>query len=203
AEGLELLDQVGPYAVFRMVYSLPRVWAVREAVVAESPDDALRRVLVPSYHPGDTVVLEEPPGVGPLTRGERPEVRVEHYAPQRIVLWARASAPAVLVLSETYYPGWRAWRDGVEVPVRRANYVVRALDLPPGEHRFEVVYDPLSFKVGAGISVATLLGVLAVLGVGWLKGGFPTRASRRAREIQAEVGATSAPVEGAPTRTSG
>lgn len=162
--GLEEVARVGNVQVLRNQYPLPRAWAVRQAAVADDPADALRRVLAPDFHPGDLVVLEEPPTVGPLAPGPRPEVRIERYEPQRVVLQTAGEGAALLVLADAYYPGWRAFRDGVEVPIYRANYVARALDLPPGEHRIELVYDPLSFKLGAALSVLTLVAAALALG---------------------------------------
>mgnify|MGYP000106112797 CR=1 FL=1 len=154
--GLEVAFRQGDIRVMRMIYSLPRAWAVRRVEVATSPTEALARVLRPDYHPGDIVVLEEPPTIGPIVPGDRPDVRIVYYSPRRIIVDAVADAPAILVLSETYYPGWRAWRDDQPVPILRANFVTRALELPPGRHRFTLVYDPWSVKVGALLSGLTL-----------------------------------------------
>ena len=153
----------GDLKVYRVVYSLPRAWAVRSVQVAAGPADALARVLAPAYHPGDTVVLEEPPSLGSFVKGERPDVRIVSYSPQRVELTARGDGNAILVLADTYYPGWRAFLDGAPTKLYRANYVVRAIELPPGEHRVEFIFDPISFKVGAVVSALAL-----VASIGWL-----------------------------------
>jgi uncharacterized membrane protein YfhO len=83
------------------------------------------------------------------------------YRPDAIHLTARTSAEAYLVLSEVYYPGWRAYVDGRAVPILRANYAFRAVYLEPGYHEVRLVFEPLSWKVGLGISVATWFGLIA------------------------------------------
>lgn len=70
-----------------------------------------------------------------------------------------------LVLSEIFYPGWRATVDGKEVPVERADYLITVLPLPAGTHKVEYRYDPLSLKVGAACTAMTcLVGILVLIG---------------------------------------
>jgi len=71
----------------------------------------------------------------------------------------------LLVLSDTYYPGWKVYVDGEERKIYRANYTFRAVPLLPGTHRVEFVYDPLSFKVG---SIITFLTIIGCFGIGWI-----------------------------------
>lgn len=182
-EGVEQVAQSGDIRVLRMQYSLPRAWAVRDTQLANSPADALRRVLVPAYHPGDTVILEQPPAVGPLAKGDRPDVRLTSYSSQRIEISAKSSGDALLVLADTYYPGWQAYRDGQRVPIYRANYSSRALDLPTGGHSFVLVFAPDSFRNGAAISLATLL--LVVVGLAIRRFGVGSAA--RPRESGSDV----------------
>jgi uncharacterized membrane protein YfhO len=68
-------------------------------------------------------------------------------------------------LTDAHYPGWRALADSLETPIYRADLLFRAVYLPAGQHRVEFVYDPLSFKLGAAISLTALLGL--VVGIAW------------------------------------
>jgi uncharacterized membrane protein YfhO len=80
-----------------------------------------------------------------------------------------------LVLTDLYHRGWRARVDGQPAPVYLANFLFRAVSLPPGPHTVDLVFDPLSIRVGLAISVATLLFAFVV-------GTFlPILAERRAR----------------------
>jgi len=65
-------------------------------------------------------------------------------------------------LSELVYPGWNALVDGKRVPILRADYLLRAIPLPPGDHEVSVQFRPASLLVGSVITLATLAG-LAVL----------------------------------------
>ena len=71
---------------------------------------------------------------------------------------------AFLFMSEAHYPGWKAYVDGREEEILRADYVFRAIPVGPGSHRIEVVYQSLSFKVGLAVSLLTIV-VLVIVGV--------------------------------------
>ncbi|HLG51129.1 MAG TPA: YfhO family protein, partial [Chloroflexota bacterium] len=67
----------------------------------------------------------------------------------------RLGETAVLVVSEIDYPGWTARLDGHPVPILRANGVVRAVLVPPGEHTVEFRFEPPGLSEGEEISMRT------------------------------------------------
>ena len=77
----------------------------------------------------------------------------------------KAAENTFLVLSDTYFPGWKAYVDGKKAKIYRANYAFRAIPLTAGAHEVEFVYDPLSFKLGAAV---TFLGIMGCIGMGWV-----------------------------------
>jgi hypothetical protein len=79
------------------------------------------------------------------------------YQPERVVIRARMESAGALVLNDAFFDGWQARVDGVAVPIHRANYLVRGLLLPAGEH--EVIFSyplPRAVVIGALLSIATL-----------------------------------------------
>jgi uncharacterized membrane protein YfhO len=84
-------------------------------------------------------------------------VRVVTYAPEHVALETEVPEPAVLVLSDTFDPRWRAWDNGQPVPIWRANHALRAVFLSPGRHQVEFRYRQPSVFVGLGVTIATLL----------------------------------------------
>jgi uncharacterized membrane protein YfhO len=70
-----------------------------------------------------------------------------------------------LVLADSYYPGWKAFVDGREEVIRRANLFFRAVQLPAGNHIVEFRYEPRSFTFGLVISAATLVALAVVTAI--------------------------------------
>ncbi len=68
----------------------------------------------------------------------------------------------VVVFSEIYYPGWKATIDGEPVEIARANYVLRAMNVPAGKHKIEMVFDPQSIHTTEAIATTAL--ILLLLG---------------------------------------
>jgi uncharacterized membrane protein YfhO len=71
--------------------------------------------------------------------------------------------PGILVVSEVYYPDWKATVDGAAAEVLRANHVLRAVALPAGSHEIEFRYDGSRVRKSASISITTLALTLLVL----------------------------------------
>jgi hypothetical protein len=94
-------------------------------------------------------------------------VRVTRWEPGRIALALDRPAPAgaVLVVSENYYPGWRATADGKPVPVGRADYVLTGVALPAGARRVELTFTSPRYETGKVITLlAVALATLALAG---------------------------------------
>lgn len=89
---------------------------------------------------------------------------LKEYSPNRLSYDVSAAARGLAVFSEIYYPaGWKAYIDGEEVPVLRADYTLRALLIDEGDHEVEFVYDPGSFTLGKNISLASSLAIILAL----------------------------------------
>ena len=88
--------------------------------------------------------------------------RVRDDSDTSVTVSFTARAPGQLVLNDTFYPGWTAELDGREVPIRPANAAFRAVAVPAGRHEVRFVYRPASAYVGAGLSLAALLGLIGL-----------------------------------------
>lgn len=73
-------------------------------------------------------------------------VALTSYAPNELRYTLQSARGGVVVLSEVYYPGWTATIDGQEVPIARANYVLRALKVPAGRHELVLQFRPTSIQ---------------------------------------------------------
>jgi len=89
--------------------------------------------------------------------------RLVRYEPNRIVAAARAGGPALLVVSDVDYPGWHARVDGRAAPILRANYILRAIPIPAGDHTVTLTFFPETFAAGAAVSLISVLAVALFL----------------------------------------
>jgi uncharacterized membrane protein YfhO len=89
---------------------------------------------------------------------EHGEVRIVKRSNNHVVLETSVSAPCYLSIAESYYPGWRAWLNGDEIKIIRANYAYQALPIPrPGTHRINLRFIPSEFRIGLWTSLATMV----------------------------------------------
>jgi Bacterial membrane protein YfhO len=97
--------------------------------------------------------------------------------PERVTLRVGASERGFLVLSDSYFPGWRATIDDVETPIQRANYTFRLVEVPAGESVVEFRYAPRAPWIGAVVSAVTLLLAGLVLARPYVSGTLATNAA--------------------------
>ena len=69
---------------------------------------------------------------------------------------------SILILTDVYYPGWKAFIDGTETKIYRADGLVKAIFVPEGEHTIEFVYLPESYNTGITISLITAFILVAI-----------------------------------------
>jgi hypothetical protein len=77
-----------------------------------------------------------------------------------VIVWLSSQAKGWLVLSDVWYPGWRVSVDGELATLERADYLFRAVEVPAGTHQIKFAYRPLSFYIGAAISLISGLGLV-------------------------------------------
>ena len=92
-------------------------------------------------------------------------VTLTAYEPNELAYDVRSGKGGVVVFSEIYYPGWTATVDGKPATLGRVNYVLRALNLQPGEHKVVLTFKPSSIKRTESIAyAASAVLLLAVVG---------------------------------------
>lgn len=155
---LRLLYEGDRVRIFENLTSCKRALLVPHAdAVTEEADMLNRLAAAGSSGPACTLLLEEmPSGTRPNEGPVHGDVAITQYKPELVEISASADRPCWLVLTDLHYPGWQAFVDGKETTVYRANYLFRAVQLPPGNHTVQFVYSPTSYAVGLRISMAAL-----------------------------------------------
>lgn len=154
ASGFQMLTakEVQPHAIL-----------INEILFTKNIQDQLQILRNQDFNPKETILIEESAKnnfsswqTDPASL-EKGTVTINAYFPNRIELTSNSPINSVLLLSELYYPGWKAYIDGEVVPILRADYLLRAIRLSAGQHRITFSYKPMSFYVGSTISIFTIL----------------------------------------------
>ncbi len=159
--------------VYENRHAMPRAWLVNR-IEASSENEQLELISGERLNADGrlfdplTVALLEPQAVTDLSAELRTqttgkgETRLIRLEPNLTVIEAVTDHPAILVLSEIYYPGWEARVDGWKTDVLRVDYLLRGVPLTAGKHQVEFVYRPGSLMTGAAVSVTALFVWLAM-----------------------------------------
>lgn len=149
--------------VYKNTAAFPRAFLVPRATVVGSIDEMFSLMKKDAFDPANEVLLERPL-LEPLPsqNGNLPvgTASVTHRSSTRQVVTASANQACILVLSEGYFPGWKATVNGKPTDVMPAYYAFRAVYLPAGEHTVVFSYEPRSFTIGLIVSAVALLGLV-------------------------------------------
>jgi len=134
--------------LFENSRALPRAYVVYHVETAPPPELLLTRMSYPAFDPLATTYVEGPPlGVGAIARYGHAATIVRDD-PEVVEIEATADAPGLLVLADSFYPGWRATVDGTPATIVPANHLFRSIALAPGAHRVRFEYRPASVAMG-------------------------------------------------------
>ena len=128
-----------------------------------------------------TAITERPvilPASSALSGEDR--VTVLHYDPDSLELSVQSSGSSLLVASENYYPGWKAWLDGSAATIYLTDIAFRGVAVPAGEHTLRMEFHPIVFPVSMGISLLT---ATLLLMLGGARLGLRRRTSIRRPEL--------------------
>jgi hypothetical protein len=156
-----------PLKVYENLRALPRAFIVHSFKLFSDRKQILSSLSDPKIDMTKVVFLEEVPeaaSTAPAPKESGNEsVSFSKYEDNELILKTSLDHSGYLVLSEIYYPGWSAYVDGNGVQIHRANYIFRSIALGSGEHTVRFVYRPLSFRIGATISIVTVIVLLVFL----------------------------------------
>lgn len=137
--------------------ALPRAWLVHY-VRQVGHGQALPLLAQRKVDPWETALLEQPaPVLARPAAAKADRADLASYEPDRIQLRTETSASGLLVLSETYYPAWKAYVDGKRLPLYVADHVLRAVAVTAGKHEVEMRYESWTLRLGLAISALAYL----------------------------------------------
>jgi hypothetical protein len=144
-------------------------WFVRSVIKVNSPAEELKTTC--STDTKTTAVIDVSKfQVADFTADSTAAISVTDYSkPNYLKYESKSASNGLAVFSEIYYPGWTTTIDGQEVPVKRVDYLLRALEVPAGSHTIEFRFEPKAYAVGNKVTTASSwLVVIILLGsIGW------------------------------------
>jgi hypothetical protein len=145
--------------IYENLDALPQAYLVHKVKLATSKEDALKSIENPQFKPREEAVIEDAHNsvVLPTTfTADKDQVRWTRPSNNEVQVEVTCQDAGLLVLTDTYYPGWEATLDGKEVPIMRANYLFRGVSIPGGSHTVRFRYNPRAFWLGAAVSLSCL-----------------------------------------------
>ena len=146
--------------------SMPLIYAGQNIKLMDY-SNSLNYILSPSFNPPDEVIIskEEKNKYSDISLIKKQKTTINNvtYSNHRIIFDYESEAPAIITISQTYYKNWRAFIDGKEYPILRANYAFQAIPVPAGKHKAVIEYYDKSFIYGLLCSYIGFIVVLAAV----------------------------------------
>ncbi len=155
-------------------------WFVQQVRFADNADQEMQAIS--SFDPKNEAIVDKKYqsaiDVKQNAIDTKATIALTSYAPEHLVYQTGSTTNQVAVFSEIYYSeGWKMLIDGIEKPYFRADYLLRAAQIPVGNHKVEFIFHPNSYYTGEGISLAgSILLVLAF-------GGYVFAENRKKKEV--------------------
>jgi hypothetical protein len=138
---------------------MARAFFLYQLHVVRSEDELLSYLKSPAFDHRTTAVLEKEPAFD-LSQPDSPPVwhtAITSYRNNAIALEVETSHDGLLVLSEIYYPGWKAYLNGQSADVYCVDYNLRGIFVPKGKHSVRMAFEPESYARGKAITLVSLL----------------------------------------------
>lgn len=157
--------------IYENRHAFPRAFVIRDVRFASSPDEAIDIMESEDFHPGQQAVVEANPSL--VTGWPKPHtlpsssttstasVEYSRISNNHARVEVNLSKPGLLIVAETYYPGWRAYVDGRRQELYPTDLVLQGVFLDAGEHRVDLVFAPTAGRLSvviATLAVPILLG---------------------------------------------
>lgn len=156
-----LIYEKAGWKVFENLKVAPRVFLASNYQVFNTSGDFEKKFFNKELDPSKTILLEQAPfQINNLSGGI---VKLVSYTPNKVVISTKTDKEGLLFLSDTYYPGWKAFIDGKETEIYRADYTFRSVAVSKGQHEVVFVFKPLSFQLGFSITILSLASLLFII----------------------------------------
>ena len=151
------LWQHGKFQIYERKNVLPRAFTTTSFQIVKNDRQLLNKIYDPNF-PLTTLLLEKEPSLQ-IQESETKIglAKIVKYEPNEVDITTNNDYNSLLFLSDAYSKDWQSFIDGKKVPLLLADYALRSVAVPKGEHRITFSYQPRAFIIGAYITVFSII----------------------------------------------
>jgi len=168
----KVLSKRGAFNLYKINNPVPRAFIVHNVHVIQDKKELLDRLA--KISPLKEGVVESDIGlkVKPLPKGGKDEVEITGYSAHEISIKVDACSAGLLVLTDTYYPAWKAKVDGKPVEIIPTDHLFRGVAVSKGEHEVVFYYDKSLFTAGCFVSLFSFCVLLGLISGNFIRRKF-------------------------------
>ncbi len=155
-ERFQLIYQQYKWKIYQNKLALPRALVFYDYAVISQKDKSIKTLFDPKFLYTQKLIVTTAPSFAPISSPATP-AKISNYSANDVEIVTDTKKTGMLFLSDNYYPGWQASVDDRPVSIFQADYSFRAVELPAGKHIVRFGYRPMSFYLGAFISLLSII----------------------------------------------
>jgi len=168
-------------SVYANPNAVPRISLVRRVFYVKTVEEAISKLREDAFQPGITALVESPLTIEE-SNGNTGTAQLTSKTDQTLTITVRnPGPPELLVVSDTYYPGWEGTIDGIPTGILPVNVRQRGIVVPMGNHEIRFFFRPWSVRIGVWITIATHLCIVIVIAAAFFQDRKAVRIHQRAR----------------------
>jgi Bacterial membrane protein YfhO len=164
----QYVEDLGDVRIYENLHVMPRAWLTSQIQTAQPAQilTAIKTSQLPdgsNFAPESIALIEESLNFPPQSPDPNSSVVVAFPSETQVRVQTSSAKPAFLVLSDVFYPGWEAHVDGQPAHIFQTDYILRGINLTPGQHTVVFSFRPRSFQIGCTISGAAFVLLLYLI----------------------------------------
>lgn len=149
------------FKIFTNIHSFPRVFFVKDVKNVKTPEMLFPQFYSQTFNPRETALVYEDVDVSELESST--SATISMYQGNKIEILTEVDEDAFLVLTDTYYKGWKAFVGEKETPIYQVDHAFRGVLVPKGTEIVRFVYTPWSFTFGLTLSIIGIASLAVML----------------------------------------
>lgn len=154
---------VDDFNIFAYKKAAPRFFLTNSYSLYNTSKDFADKFFAPTFDSAHTLLLNEKPDIDASITPGKQQATLVSYKPNSVIIDTKSDTKTLLFLSDTYYPGWKAFIDNDPQKIYVANYTFRAVAVPSGSHRVTFRYEPDSLRYGFYVTIASITATVIFL----------------------------------------